>query len=203
MVSDLRAMLGLKGIICLAALIVIVVAQLTYTATVNINVGTTEFSQGKSTESWTIYPNDIDKFRYLPGAGTGGNATPTFNAGDSNTWAFKATTDTVKGMAIKIELVDYTKTENFTKFEITAIWYNTTASAWESAQLYDGATSSAGTKALINGTSSADHGYIHQERATSGTLTRHYLIKVTYSYETEAAGPSVQFKYTPTPEDTL
>ena len=195
-------MIGVKGMICLVALIVIVVAQLTYTATVNISVGTTGYSLGKSLESWTIYTNDENEVRYLPGAGTGGNATPTFNAGDSDTWAFKVTTDTVKGLAVKIELVDYTKTQNFSRFEITA-WYNTTGTAWQSAQLYDGPTSSAGTKSLINGTLSGDSGYIHQARAASGTLERYYLIRVTYSYNSTAAGPSVQFRYTPTPEDTL
>jgi len=195
--NNLRTILGVKGIICLVALIAIVIAQLTYTATVNITLGQTGYGQGKSTESWTIYENDIDEVRYLPGAGTGGNATPTFNAGDSNTYAFKVTTDTVKGMAVKIELVDYTKTENFTKFEITAMWYN---SGWQIAQLYDGPTASAGTISFINGKTSGASGYVHQARSTS---TRYYLIKVTYSYPTTASAPSIQFRYTPTPEDTL
>ena len=203
MANNLRAMIGVKGIICLVALIVIVVAQLTYTATVNISVGPTGYSLGKSTEDWIIYTNDIGEVRYLPSAGTGGSAIPTFNAGDSDTWAFKVTTDTAKGMAVKIELVDYTMTENFTKFDIT-VMYNTTGTAWQSAQLYDGPTASAGEKSpnLINGTLS-DFGYIHQARAASGTLERYYLIKVTYSYNSTATGPSVQFRYTPTPEDTL
>ena len=203
MVNHLRSMIGVKGIICLVALIVIVVAQLTYTATVNISLGTTGFAQGKSIEDWTIYTN-IDEVRYLPDNGGDGDATPPFSESSSDTWAFKVTTNTVKGMAVEIELVDYTKTQNFTKFEITVMWYNTTASAWQSAQLYNGPTASAGTKSsnLINGTLS-DFGYIHQARATSGTLVICYLIKVAYYYQSTATGPSVQFKYTPTPEDTL
>lgn len=197
-----ETVLGLKGIIAIASLMVIVAALVSYTATVTITVSK-PYSLGASAQNWTINENDQNMIRYLPGE-VDTNATLTFDQGSSSTWAFKVVTDTNRGMAVRIELEDYTKTVNFTKFEITVLWRNTTTS-WQEAQLYGGQTASAGQKTpnLINGTLNGDFGYIHQLRAASGTLTRCYLIKVTYTYPSSATGPTVKFVYTPTPEDTL
>lgn len=184
--------LGLKGIIAIASLMIIVAALVSYTATVTITV-VSQLTQGKASQAWDISPNDVNEVRYLPAATTVGDSLPTFSAGDSDTWAFKVVTDANKVCAVKIELTAAVNNTKYSKFEITVMWYNTTALAWQDATLYT-AASGGTTKSYINGrTDPVDSGYIRQGLSD----TRYYLIKVTYSYDVDENADSVTFQYTP------
>ena len=80
--------LGVKVILCIVSLVMVAMALVTYSATVTITT-TQQFSIGATSASWTVYVNDVDKVRYLPG----GSAEPTLNTGDPSTYAFKVVTD--------------------------------------------------------------------------------------------------------------
>ena len=188
--------LGLKGIIAIASLMIIVAALVSYTATVTITV-VSQLTQGKASQAWDISPNDVNEVRYLPAATTVGDSLPTFSAGDSDTWAFKVVTDANKVCAVKIELTAAVNNTKYSKFEITVMWYNTTALAWQDATLYT-AASGGTTKSYINGrtgwpSGSVDSGYIRQGLSD----TKYYLIRVTYSYGDAENADSVTFRYTP------
>lgn len=187
------AILGVKGVLCFVSLIMIALALITYTATVNI-VPTQQFTIGATTSSWTVYVNDADKVRYLPG----GSAEPTLNTSDTNTYAFSVVTDASQVCAVKIELTSAVNNSKFSKFQITVKYW--TGSAWANETLYDAATGST-TKAYINGLISGDAGYIHQSLST----TRYYLIMVTYSYDLvdETTQVAVTFQYTPLPQSSF
>jgi len=77
---------GVKVILCIVSLVMVAMALVTYSATVTITT-TQQFSIGATSASWTVYVNDVDKVRYLPG----GSAEPTLNTGDPSTYAFKVT----------------------------------------------------------------------------------------------------------------
>ena len=62
----LEAILGVKGFLCIASLTMIALALVAYTATVTITP-TQQFTIGATTDSWTVYVNDVDAVRYLPG----------------------------------------------------------------------------------------------------------------------------------------
>ncbi|MBS7632225.1 hypothetical protein KEJ15_01190 [Candidatus Bathyarchaeota archaeon] len=187
------AILGVKGLLCLASLTMIALALVTYTASVTITP-TIQFSIGATSDSWAVYVNDVDKFRYLPG----GVAEPTFDANNPNTYAFKVVTDANQVCAVKIELTSAVNSSKFSKFQITVKYW--TGAAWADETLYDAPTGST-TKAYINGLTPGDVGYVHQGLST----TRYYLIKVTYSYDLvdETTQITATFQYTPLPQNSF
>ena len=189
----LEAILGVKGFLCLASLAMVALALVTYTATVTITP-TQQFTQGAATDSWSVYVNDVDAVRYLPG----GSTEPTFNASDTDTYAFKVVTYADKVCAVKIELTAAVNSSKFSNFNITAKYW--TGAAWADETLYDAATGST-TKSYIDGLIGGDAGYVHQAVST----TRYYLIKVTYSYDLvdETTQVLVDFQYTPLPQDSF
>jgi len=192
-IKKLELMLGLKGFLCLSSMTMIAVAFVTYTGTVTITPAQ-QFTIGVTTDSWIIYVNDVNEVRYLPG----GSTQPTFNASDSDTYAFKVVTDADKVCAVKVELTSAMNSSKFSKFEITAEYWN--GSAWNVETLYDAATGST-TKSYIDGLASGDAGYVHQRTSE----TAHYLVKVTYSYDQvdETTQMTATFQYTPLPQDSF
>jgi len=197
-ITKLAKILGVKGFLCLASLTTIALALVPYTATVTITQ-TQQFTLGATSALWTIYVNDVNETRYLPGSGSpAGSEEPTFNASDSSTYAFKVVTDANKVCSVKIELTPAVNSSKFSKFEITAKYWN--GSAWDDETLYN-ATIGSTTKPYINGLTSGDAGYIHQAMSE----TTHYLIKVTYSYDQvdETTQVTVTFQYTPLPQDSF
>jgi len=142
-------MLGLKGILCLAALTVVTLALVSYTATVTITP-VNPFAQGATADAWTIYVNDLDQVRYLPGEGTpaGSTVPSTSPNGGSNTYAFRVNTDAGRSMAVNITLVSPVDNAKFSKFEITVLFWNATDSSWDDATLYDAPTGGS-TKSYI------------------------------------------------------
>ena len=194
----LEAILGVKGFLCIASLTMIALALVAYTATVTITP-TQQFTIGATTATWTVYVNDVDETRYLPGSGSpAGSGEPTFNSSDTDTYAFKVVTDADKVCAVKIDLTSAVNSSKFSNFNITARFW--TGAAWADEVLYDAATGST-TKSYIDGLSAGDAGYIHQAVST----TRYYLIKVTYSYDLVDATDqvTVTFQYTPFPQDSF
>jgi hypothetical protein len=192
------AALGLKGILCLASLVMIGLALVTYSSTVTITPQS-QFTLGATSDSWTIYVNDVDKVRYLPSSGTpAGSQEPTFDDGNSDTYSFKVVTDADRNCAVKIELTSAVNSSKFSKFDITAKYW--TGSAWTDETLYDAPTGST-TKSHIDGLVNDDAGYIHQTTST----TRYYLIKVTYSHDLvdETTQITVTCRYTPTPQEAF
>ncbi len=196
--KKLGAILGLKGLLCFVSLTMIAIALVTYTASVTITP-TQQFTVGATSASWTVYMNDVNETRYLPGSGSpAGSSEPTFNASDTETYAFKAVTDADKVCAVRIELTSAVNSSKFSKFQITVKNWN--GSAWDAETLYDSATGSS-TKSYIDGLTSGDFGYIHQ-----GTLeTTYYLLKVVYSYDLtdETTQITATFEYTPLPQDAF
>ncbi len=192
-VKKLGTILGVKGFLCLASLIMIALSLVTYNGTITISP-TIQFTIGATSDSWIVYVNDVNETRCLPG----GFTEPPLNIGDPNTYAFQATTDVNKVCAIKIELTSAINSSKFSNFNITVKYWNGTA--WDNEILYDAATGSA-TKPYIDGLTSGDSGYIHQNIST----TRYYLIKVTYSYDLidETDQVSVTFQYSPLPQDSF
>lgn len=197
-ISKLVKILGVKGFLCLAAMTMIALALVPYTATVTISQ-TQQFTVGATSASWTIYVNDVNQTRYLPGSGSpAGSEEPTFNASDSSTYAFKVVTDADKVCAVKIELTSAVNNSRFSKFEITAKYWN--VSVWENETLYNATTGST-TKSYIDGLTSGDAGYVHQGKSE----TAYYLIQVIYSYDQvdETTEVTVTFQYTPVPQDSF
>lgn len=196
--SKLAKILGVKGFLCLASITMIALSSMTYAATVIIDQ-TKQFTAGATSAPWTIYVNDVNETRFLPGSGSpAGSEEPTFNASDSGTYAFKVVTDVDKVCAVKIELTSAVNNSRFSKFEITAKYWN--GSAWDAETLYNAATGST-TKSYVDGLTSGDAGYVHQGKSE----TAYYLIKVTYSYNLvdETTQITVTFQYTPVPQDSF
>ena len=197
MFKKLGAILGLKGILCLASLTLVTLALVSYTATVTITP-VMPFTLGATADAWTIYINDLDQVRYLPGEGTpAGSTVPASSPnGGSNTYAFKVDTDAGRSMAVNITLASPADNTKFSKFQITVLFWNATDSSWDAATIYDAATGGS-TKSYIDGLTN-DYGYIQQ----AVSVSRYYLMQVTYSYdlvETTTA-VSVDFSYTPLPQ---
>jgi len=196
--KKLEAILGLKGFLCFVSLTIIALALVTYTASVTITP-TQQFTVGATSASWTVYMNDVNETRYLPGSGSpAGSSEPTFNASDTETYAFKAVTDADKVCAVRIELISAVNSSKFSKFQITAEYWN--GSAWDAETLYDAATGSS-AKSYIDGLTSGDSGYIHQDTLE----TTYYLLKAVYSYDLtdEATQITATFQYTPLPQDSF
>ena len=198
MKRKLRAILGVKGFLCLASLIMVVLALVTYTAVITITP-TKQFNIGATTDSWTVYINDVDEVRYLPSSGTPAGSDPPVGSpvGDSTKYAFNVTTDAGGACSVKIELTSAVDNTTFSKFEIKVKWWNTTAAAWEDATLKDAETGGL-DKSFIDGLTAGDVGYIQHAAST----TTCYLIWVTYSYDLvdTTTDVTVTFQYTPLPQ---
>jgi len=192
-IRKIGAILGVKGLLSLVSMMMVALALVAYTATVTITP-IKQFTIGATSDSWTVYVNDVDKVRYLPG----GNSEPTFNPSNPNTYAFYVGTDANQVCAVKIELTSAVNSSKFSKFQITVKYW--TGSAWTDATLYAGPTGST-TKDYINGLTSGDAGYIQQDFS----ITRYYLICVTYSYDLvdETTQVAVTFQYTPLPQNSF
>ncbi len=198
LIKKVGVVLGVKGFLSLVFLTLIALALVTYTASVTITP-TQQFTVGATSASWTVYANDVNETRYLPGLGSpAGSLEPTFNASDTDTYAFKVATDADKVCAVRIELTSAVDSSKFSKFEITVKYWN--GLAWDDETLYDAATGSS-TKSYIDGLAPGDFGYIHQ-----GTLeTTYYLLEVVYSYDLtdETTQIAVTFQYTPLPQNSF
>ena len=197
-IRKLGAILGVKGLLCIASLIVVASALVTYTATVTISPAN-QFTIGATTASWTVYINDLNETRYLPSSGIpAGSQEPTFNAGNSSTYAFLVVTDATRVCAVEIELTSPVNSSKFSNFQITARYWNGTA--WINDTLYDAATGST-AKSYIDGLNATDNGYVHTPTST----TRYYLIVVEYSYDlvAETTQVATTFQYTPLPQDSF
>lgn len=174
----------------------IALALLTYTAIVVINP-TPQLSVGSTSASWTVYINDVNETRYLPGSGSPpGSAEPILNISDPDTYGLEVTTDASKVCAVKIELASAANSSKFSTFEITAKRWN--GSAWEPESLFNSSTGSS-LKPCIDGLVLGDTGYIHQ----TTSQTSYYLLAATYSYDLvdETTPVTVEVQYTPLPQD--
>jgi hypothetical protein len=197
----LRAILGVKGFLCLLSLAMVVLALVAYTAQVTITP-TQQFTIGATTQSWTIYINDVNQIRYLPGSGSPvGSTVPTTQpptTADSTTFAFYLVTDASKGCSVNITLTSPVNSSKFSKFEIRAMRWVDGVSDWVSTDFYD-QPSGGGTKSFIDGLTN-DFGYIQQ----SGVASTYYLLNMTYSYDLPGADTTtaitVTFSYTPLPQ---
>ncbi len=119
--------LGVKGFLCLASLIIIALALVTYTANV-ILTPTEQFTMGATSASWIVYMNDVNETRYLPGSGSpAGSEEPPFSASESGTYVFKVVTDADKVCAVGIDLISVVNSSRFSKFEITIKKWNGSA----------------------------------------------------------------------------
>jgi hypothetical protein len=184
-IRKIRALLGIKGLIAIASLTTIAMALVVYTASVTINP-TAQFTLGVNTESWTVYINEVNQVRYLPG----GNALPA--TGATNAFALDTTN---RGCAVQIELTSAMDSGLFSNFDITVMYYDS-SSGWTAAQLYDSATGGSTIGSIDGLTTNA--GFIRQ---TAGTGSTSYLIRVTYSYDiiADTTGVTATFQYTPLP----
>jgi hypothetical protein len=184
-IRKIRALLGIKGILAIASLTTIAIALVVYTASVTITP-TTQFTLGAASDSWTVYVNEVNQIRYLPG----GSIPPV----DTSTYAFLLNTQN-RGCAVQIELTAAMSTSLFSNFDITVMYWQS-GSGWTSAQLYDSATGGSPISSIDGTTTNA--GYIRQ---ASGTGDTYYLVQVTYSYDLVDTTTSVTatFQYTPLP----
>lgn len=191
--KELGAILGVKGVLCIVSMTLIGMALLAYTVSVTITP-MQQFTVGATSSSWTVYINDVNKTRYMPGE----TSEPTFNASIPSTYAFKVVTDQNQVCAVKIELTTAINASKFSNFSITIEYWNGTG--WVSGTLYDAATGST-VKSYIDGLTAGDSGYIHQDLST----TQYYLIKVGYSYDKVDQTDQIMtpFQYTPLPENTF
>lgn len=184
-IRKIRALLGIKGILTIASLTTIAVALVVYTASVTITP-TAQFTLGVSSDSWTVYINDVNQVRYLPGGAT----LPA--TGATNAFSLDTTT---RGCAVQIELTSAMSSGLFSNFDITVMSYDSVL-GWTSVQLYDSATGGS-TITSINGLTT-NAGFIRQALGTGATS---YLIRVTYSYDIVGTTTPVTatFQYTPLP----
>ena len=192
-IKKIGAILGVKGVLAVASLTTIAFALVVYPAAVTVNP-TQQFTIGATSDSWTVYINEVNQVRYLPGA----DSQPTFNSSDTGTYAFRVTTDANKVCAVKIDLTSAMDNAKFSNFDITVSYW--TGAAWASATLYASNTG-ATTISEIDGLSAGAAGYIHQAVST----TTYYLVKVTYSYDLVDTTTQVNanFRYTPLPQNNF
>ncbi len=181
----------LAAIILTAVMIGVAVAYelAYYTTTISIT-GVQQLSQGTTSSSWTVYPNEMAT-QYVPGTAS----EPTFNPDDTSTYAFNVTTDSNEACSVEINLAASVSSD-FSSFQITV--YSWTGSAWSLATLYTTATGST-PLSYIDGTMSGASGYIQQPISTPNT---YYLVAIAYTY-TPTGTPgtySINMQYTPHPE---
>jgi hypothetical protein len=188
-VLKLFVSIGVKGALCLMCLIAVGFALFTYTSSVNITP-VQQLSVGASSTSWSIYVNEVNQTRYVPG----GSSPPTLVTSDPSTYAFKVFTDEQKVCAVEVQLSSVINAGEFSNFNITVL--SSSGGSWTPETLYAAATGTT-TKAYINGLVQGDAGYIHQNLG----LQEYYLILVTYSYNlVNSTSPiPVTFQFTPLP----
>ena len=190
----LRAILGVKGSLCLLSLAIVVLALVAYQAQVTITPKK-QFTIGATTQSWTIYVNDVNQIRYLPGSGSPTGSVPPIAPVDTDptSFAFYVVTDASKGCAVNITLTSPVNSSKFSKFEIRALSW---VGSWSAVTIYD-QPSGVGTKPFIDGLTN-DFGYIQQ----SGVASTFYLLNMTYSYDLvdTTTAFNVTFSYTPLPQ---
>lgn len=184
----------LAATILIAVIIGLAVAvELTsYTTTISIT-GFQQFSQGTTTSSWTVYPNE-QATQYVPGT----SSEPTLNPDSTSTYAFNVTTDSHEACSVEINLAAAVSSD-FSSFQITV--YSWAGSAWSLATLYTTATGST-PLAYIDGTTASTSGYIQQSASTANT---YYLVAIAYSY-TPSGTPgsySISLQFTPYPESPV
>ena len=185
--------LGVKGILCIVCLASVGTALVTYSIVITATP-IAQFTQGSTTASWSLYINEVDQVRYVPG----GFTEPTLDTGDTGTYCFKVVTDANKVCAIKVELESAVDDEKFSRFDITV--RSSTGGAWGAETLYSASTG-VDTKAAIDGLTAADAAYIHQPVST----TKYYEVVVTYSYDLVDTTTEIPItvKLTPLPQDSF
>ncbi len=188
-IQKIGLILGLKGFLAVSSLIAIAMALVIYSASITVTP-IQQFTIGSSSDSWTLYVNEINQARYLPG----GSSLPAFDPDDVDTYAFRVATDAEKTCAVKIELTSAMDSGKFSNFDITVDYWN--GAAWVSAALYDSVLGSS-TITEIDGLSVGAAGYIHQDVS----MTTYYLVKATYSYDLvdDITPITTTFQYTPMP----
>ena len=196
--KKLKAVLGVKGSLCLLSLAMVILALVAYTAQVTITP-TKPFTIGATTDSWTVYVNDVDETRYLPSNGStpAGSFPPNGPPaiGDTSSYAFYVSTDADKACSVNITMSTPADNTKFSSFQVTVKQY-VGGTGWVDASIYDAATGGS-TKSYIDGTAN-DFGYV-QHLVSTNTF---YAICVTYSYDLvdTASAVSVTFQYTPLPQ---
>ena len=183
--------LGVKGLVCIVCLAAVGFALVTYTNSVTISP-TIQFAIGQTTASWTIYVNEVDQARYMPG----GFSEPTLNTADSSTYSFRVTTDADRVCAVEVTLPTAMDPTLFSKFQITVL--SSTGGAWSNETLY-AASTGATTKDYVDGLTQGNAAYIHQDLST----VCYYIVQVTYSYDLVSQNTQIPitFQFTPLPQD--
>jgi hypothetical protein len=195
----LRAILGVKGSLCLLSLAMVVLALVAYTATVTITPAKL-FTVGATTDSWTVYVNDYNETRYLPSSASvpAGSSPPIGPPaiGDPSSFAFHVSTGTDKACAVNITMSTPANNNTFSSFQITVKSW--TGLTWNDIAIYDAPTGGS-AKSFIRGTNATnDFGYVQHPVSTS----TFYVICVTYSYDLVDTIDvvTVTFQYTPLPQ---
>jgi hypothetical protein len=191
-IRKIRALLGIKGLLAIASLTSIAIALVVYTTAVTINP-TSQFTLGTSADTWTVYVNEVNEVRYLPGADT----QPGGTGGVPSAYAFRATGNG-KACAVQIELTSAVDSTLFSNFEIRVLQWVPATNTWAAATLYDQATGGSSI-GYINGLGTPPAiGYIQQPGASADT---YYLVEATYSYDKlpTLTSMTVTFQYTPLP----
>lgn len=185
--------LGIKGILCIICLASVATALVTYTTAITVNP-TVQLTQGATTATWTLYINEVDQVRYLPG----GFDKSTLNTANTATYSFKVTTDANRVCAVKVELDAAVDENKFSKFDLTVL--SSTGTDWSAETLYSASTGT-GTKAAIDGLTTGDAAYIHQSTST----TMYYEVKVTFSYNLvdDTTPIPITMRLTPLPQGSF
>ncbi len=165
----------IKGLICLICLVSVSFGLVTFTNGLT-SPAAPQLTVGVSTASWTVYVNEVNQVRYVPG----GFSEPKFSVGDTSTYAFKVVTDAKNSCAVKVELASAIDTSVFSQFDITVL-STTVSGTWSSEPLYIAPTG-ASTTSYLNGLMPGTAAYIHQGSST----TKYYLVQVIYSYNLAA-----------------
>ncbi len=193
-IKKLRMTIGIKGFLCLLALVSIATAMVSYTSEISATP-IQQFTVGSSSYKWDVYVNENDQVKYLPGDTT----LSLLNTASVLTYAFKVDTDASKVCAVKIELTTPVDDAKFSNFNITVLRWDDVNAKWVSEKIFAEPTGST-TKTSIDGTSS-DCGYIHQGISTKA----YYLLQVTYSYDKVDTTTTIDttIKYTPLPQNSF
>ena len=136
-IKKLRMTLGVKGFLCLLALVSIATAMVSYTSEISATP-IQQFTVGSSSYKWDVYVNENDQVKYLPGDTT----LPLLNTASALTYAFKVDTDASKVCAVKIELTTPVDDAKFSNFNITVLRWDDINAKWVSEKIYAGPTGS-------------------------------------------------------------
>lgn len=175
-----------KSLLAVGSIAMVALALVTYTATITITFSPF-FTLGQATGAWTT--NTSSGTRYLPGntviPGTPGPVTAT------TTFAFSTITG---GGYVQIGTSTAAKTTDFSSFKIFVLVFNSTV--WNNATMYTSSTFGTVLSGGVDGTSTANSGFIHIVSAQPQT---YFAIQVNYILVGTPADPSanVVFAYTP------